>query len=417
MLLAVLVGAYIGIKAFIAGGNIFKGNPFSILQNKPLKTDANGRSNILVFGTSGSIDDQRHDGANLTDTLMVLSVDQKKKDAYLVSLPRDLFVEYGQACNSGFRGKINEMYFCYSNNGENDEAGAAALDKKITEVTGLDIQYYAHVNWAVLVGAVNAVGGVDVKVEGNGECYAPYQGGVVDANMKIAYSGGVHRMNGTQALMFSRARGEAIPNCGLNGGDFDRQQNQQRVIKALQKKALSAGTLTNIGKVTSLLDTLGENLRTNFDTSEIRTLMSLAKDIPSDKIVSIDLRKAEDPQIVTGPASLGAGSIQVPKDGTYEYAGLAAYIQKQINANAITKEDAHVALFNASGVTGYASKRRTALEGLGFTVTAAQNAPTAGPFDDTEIYDLTNENPATKAKLESFYGVSAKAVGYTVPGQ
>ncbi len=410
LIIAVLaIGGYVAFSAFMASSSIFKGNIFGILASKPLKMDANGRTNIVILGTSGSIDDQRHDGANLTDTLMVLSVDQNKKDAYIVSLPRDLYVKYGQACNSGYQGKINELYLCYSNDTEDDEAGANALSSKITEVTGLQIQYYAHINWAVVVGSIDAVGGVDVNVEGNGGCsyLGLPDGSVVDQNMKIKYTPGVHHMSGLEALLFSRARGEVPPTCGLALGDFDRQANQQKVLKALQQKALSAGTLGNVGKVTSLLDALGKNLRTNFDTSEIQTLMSLARDIPNDKITSIDLKKADNPQIVTGPASLGAGSIQVPASGTFDYSGLHAYINKQLNANDVTREDAHIAVFNGTDTTGYATRRMSALENLGFTVTVAQNAP-AGEYEDVELYDLTGDKAATKAKLQSIYGVVAK---------
>lgn len=411
LIILILVGiaAYVGIRGFIASSSIFKGNLFGVFTSKPLKMDANGRTNILVFGTSGSIDDQRHEGANLTDTLMVLSVDQNKKNAYMVSLPRDLYIKYDQTCSAGERGKINGMYICYTEDDENEENAAAALDTKVSEVTGLDIQYYAHINWAVVVGSVNAVGGVDVDVKGNGSCrfLGMPDGSVVDANMKIKYTPGVHTMDGLAALTFSRARGEAAPNCGLDQGDFDRQANQQKVLKALQQKALSAGTLTNLGKVTSLIDTLGQNLRTNFDTSEIQTLMSLGKDIPSDKITSISLVDQDDPQIVTGSAAIGAGSIQVPAEGTFDYSGIHDYINKQLNANDVTREDAHIAVYNGSGTVGYAQRRSDALEKLGFKITDVGNAP-EGSYSDIEIFDLTGKKPATKAKLESIYGVSAK---------
>lgn len=410
VVIVLLVAAFIGIKAFIAGTSIFKGNIFDIFQNAPLKTDAKGRSNILVFGTSGSIDDTRHDGADLTDTLMVLSIDQKKKNAFMISLPRDLYVDYGAACAEGYQGKINSMYDCYSNGGTNDEAGAKALQKKIKQVTGLSMQYYAHINWAVVVSAVNAVGGVDVNVEGNGYNYYCInsgipKGGIVDVNMGIKYAPGKHHMNGEQALRFSRARGSAGA-CGLDRGDYDRQANQQKVLVALRQKAVSAGTVTNLGKVTGLIDALGKNLRTDFATSEIRTLMSLAQDIPSDKIKSISL-VGDDKNLIVGDMINGA-SVQLPVAGMYEYSEIQSYIKKKVYANAISREDAHVALFNGSGVEGYASQQSDRLEALGFTVTAAGNAP-QGSYQSVEIYDLSNgKNPATKSKLESVYGVTAK---------
>lgn len=401
------IGAYVGIQALLASGKIFQGNIFGILQNAPLKEDANGRTNILVFGTSGSVDDQEHEGANLTDTLMVLSINQTKKDAYMVSLPRDFYVEYGAACLEGYQGKINSMYACYSDaqtDEESEAKGAKALQDKIGQITGLELQYYAHINWAVVAGSIDAIGGVDVDVQGDGSCGASGYA-VVDYNMKIQYTAGTHHMGGEEALRFSRARG-AAGGCGLGDGDFDRQLNQQKVLKAMQKKAVSAETLTNVGKVTGLVDALGQNLRTNFDTSEIRTLMSLGNEIETDKIQTIDL-VAEDNRLIVSGNIPGAGSTQVPAAGTYDYSEISAFINKTMNSTEVTKEAANVALFNGSGVAGYAQERADALAEQGFTVTTVDNAP-EGTYEKVEIYDVTQSKPATKAKLEKDYGVKAK---------
>lgn len=406
ILLLLMGGAWLAYNFINNTSQVLKGNIFDIFQNKPLKMDKNGRTNILVFGTSGSVEDQRHDGANLTDTLMVLSIDQNKKNAYMISLPRDLYVEYGAACNAGYQGKINEVYYCFSNGGENGEAGARGLQKKVAQVTGLSMQYYAHVNWAVVVGAVNAIGGVDVEVKGNGICsgYGLPDGSIYDVNMNFRYKPGVHHMNGEQALKFSRARGSA-GGCGLDRGDFDRQANQQKVLKAMQKKAVSAETLTNVGKVTSLMDALGENLRTDFATSEIQTLMALGRDIPTDKVESIDLADKEESLI--GGDMLNGASVQVPTAGTFDYSQIKRFINKKINANEISKEGAHVALFNGGSVEGYASAQAGNLEARGFTITATENVP-SGTYEGVTIYDLTNKKPATKKKLASLYGVKVK---------
>ncbi len=410
-LIVVVTLGYLGYSFIKNTGSIFKGNVFDIFQNKPLRMDENGRTNILIYGTSGSFDDQRHEGASLTDTLMVLSIDQKKKNAFMFNIPRDFYVNYDTTgCDVGYQGKINAMHYCYTGgetDQESDIKGAKALQKKFKEITGLSFQYYAHINWAVVVGAVDAVGGVEVNVEGNGSCAAwgMPEGSIVDNNMKIRYTPGNHHMNGEQALRFSRARGAAGA-CGLNQGDFDRQLNQQKVLKALQVKATSAGTLTNIGKVTGLMDAMGQNLRTDFEMAEVRTLMELGKDIPSDKVTSIDLVSQEDPLIVSGNIPR-AGSTQVPRAGTYDYSEIQAFLQKKLNANDISREDAHVALFNASGVEGYAGSQSDQLEKQGFNITATDNAP-AGTYDQVEVYDLTGKKAATKKKLASIYGVKVR---------
>ncbi|MDX2776232.1 LCP family protein [Streptomyces caniscabiei] len=399
------VGGYLLYKALGASNQIFKGNPLDIIQNQPLKEDANGRSNILVFGTSE--DDPEHGGADLTDSIMVLSVNQKKKDAYMVSIPRDLYVDYSAACPEGMNGKINSLYSCFAGDGD-EAAGAAALQKKVGEVLGLDIQYYAHLNYTAVREAVDAVGGIDVTIESEDPR------GILDRNFDwkcnydcyfVNYKNGetVH-LDGEHALALARAR-NAAGGYGLPNGNFDREKNQQKIIKALREKAVSAGTLANISKVSSLLDALGNNLRTNFETKEIRTLMSLGNDIKSDNIKSVSLVEEGDMQVTTG--NINGASIVQPVAGLFDYSGIHAYVSKIINANDITKEGAKVVVLNGSGVAGKAQEEADALTAEGFTITAVDNAPS--DVATTEIYQIGEGMSATKAKLESLYGVKVTA--------
>lgn len=67
----------------------------------PFETDEHGRTNVLVFGTegynmNGDVGNTQHEGADLTDSIMVISFDQETKDVALLSIPRDLKVS--QAC-------------------------------------------------------------------------------------------------------------------------------------------------------------------------------------------------------------------------------------------------------------------------------------------------------------------------------
>lgn len=409
LIIGVLIGGFLGVKALLAASNIFKGNLFGLVQAKPLKKDANGRSNILILGTSGSVDDQSHDGADLTDSMIVLSVDQEKKDAYMVSLPRDLWVKYGQACTAGLEGKLNALFECYD---DGNEAGAKALSSKAGEITGLDIQYYVHVNWAVLINAVDAVGGVDVTIESN-----PKGEELLDRNFDwtcnyrcyfVRYKDGerVH-LDGEHALALARARGATAPNSGLAAGNFDREKNQQKVIKALREKALSAGTLADIGKVTSLIDALGANIKTNFATEEFQTLMGLGRDIPSDKVISIALNKTGEEVVATG--DIGGQSVVRAVKGIYDYSGIAAYIKKQMSSDPATREGAMIGVYNGSDAAGIAKKTADDLESKGLTIGDYGNVTVAGEYQAYEIYDLTNgEMPATKAKLEQIYGTKVQ---------
>lgn len=415
LVIALLVGGYLGVKVLIASGNIFKGNLLGLVQSTPLRTDDNGRSNILVFGTSEDSDAHNANGGQgapyLTDSMMVVSIDQEKKDAYMVSVPRDMYVDFdGEACTSGYSGRINEVYQCFSNFGEDESGGTAKLREKVSQVTGLEVQYTAQVNYTVVKDVVDAVGGVSVVIDSDDPR------GVYDPNFDwqcnfqcnlVKYENGpTGTMNGEEALALARAR-NASGGYGLAGGNFDREQYQQKILKAIQEKAVSAGTLTNIGKVTSLVDALGKNLRTNFETSEIRTLMDLGNTIPSDQIVSIDLSSA-DPAVYTG-TNVGGGSLLTPTSGDFNYTSITQYIKQQISSDPVIREQAKIGIYNGSETAGAAGDLAEALRDEGFTVVdnAIGNA-VDGDYAAYEIYDMSGEKSATVKRLEGMYNTTAK---------
>ena len=164
--LIILVGGFLLYKAWVNAGRVFGGGSLiDLFQNQPLKVDAHGRSNMLILGTTD--DDPEHPGATLTDSMMVLSIDQKKHDAYMFSIPRDLYVQFGRVCNSGSAGKINEYFDCIAK-GNDEQAERKRMEASrefVGKIFGMDLQYVAHVNAQVIKDAVNAVGGVTVNVQ------------------------------------------------------------------------------------------------------------------------------------------------------------------------------------------------------------------------------------------------------------
>lgn len=420
-----LAGAgYVFSKALFASNHIFNGDIFGLVQQKPLQQDANGRTNILLVGTSE--DDPGHQGANLTDSIIVLSIDQSAKNAYMVSIPRDLRVKYGMSCVPGSYGKINVFFSC-SADGDTKEAEQArqtAMRQFVGNIVGLNIQYSAHVNYSVVRDVVGAIGNITVNIEGSGG--AP---GVMDSNfdwkckggnayaslatMKkncppnghfIDYPNGPATLDAEHALYLAQARGDSVPTYGLGRSNFDRELNQQKIIKAIKEKAMSTGTITNVVAVTNLIDAMGNNLRTNFDTSEIRTLMTLTKDTPNDAVQSISLVDA-DPALF---GSDGEGNV-APLAGLYDYSSIKSYIQKKINATPVTKEAAHVVVLNASGVAGVAKAEGDKLTALGMNIDTVGNAP-ATHYQSNMIYQIKKDGsdgkPNTAKKLQEIYGVA-----------
>lgn len=407
--LGLIAGGYVALRGALAGNSIFEGNIFDIItRSDPLKQDENGRSNFIVFGTAEDDEGGMHGGANLTDSIMVISVSQEKKDAYMISLPRDLWVEYDEICTVGYQGKINAVYYCGSDDGQDETAGAKALQQKVGEILGLDIQYFIHLNFTAVTDGVDAIGGVDVTIESDDPR------GILDRNFdwKCNYScyyvnyqnGETVHLDGEHALALARAR-NAAGGYGLANGNFDREKNQQKIIKALREKALSAGTLTNLGAVTGLIDALGKNLRTNIQTKEIRTLMDLSSKIPNDDIRSISLNDEGNMLVTTG--SYNGQSIVRPIPGLLDFSQIQSYIKRTLTSEAHVKEEAHVSVLNASGAAGVAQAEADKLLDEGFLIDTVGNAP-EGTFAAVEVYQLGEEKSASARRLEALYGVTLR---------
>lgn len=174
----------------LTGGRSGLWDTFSALVSStvPFEEDAHGRTNVLIFGTegynmNGDVGDGQHDGSQLTDSIMVVSFDQDTKDVALINLPRDLKVP--RAC---YAGKINEVYTCHNDNGTNEQSGAEALARQVGEVLGIDIQYWAHVNWGSLVQIVDSLGGITVTLDEDINDVS-YTGAMIQAGVPVQLNG------------------------------------------------------------------------------------------------------------------------------------------------------------------------------------------------------------------------------------
>lgn len=419
------VGGWFGYKTLHASGNIFKGSLLDVFQNQPLQQDDNGRTNILVLGTSE--DDPGHQGANLTDSMMILSVDQTKKNAYMMSIPRDLWVQYGKACDAGYQGKINTYYSCVgggSGSVDDDRTALTKTDAFIGNIFGLDIQYGVNVNYTVMRDLVNAVGGITVTIDsrdprGQMDSNFDWKCGVGDYKVSraevlrrcppsghyIDYPNGPVQLDAEHALYLAQARGDAAPTYGFEQSNFDREKNQQKIVKAIREKAMSVGILTNVGKVSSIIDSLGNNLRTTFEAKEVHTLITLAQSIKDQDITSLSLIDADPALVTTG--DYNGVSVVKPTAGIFNYSQLQHYLEAKLSANPVTREGAAVTVLNGSGVSGVAQTEADTLTKDGFMVNSIATAP-SGTYGDLEIYQIGTGMSATKAKLESLYHVKVK---------
>ena len=407
ILLLLVIGGWLIYPTLNTLNKITNGNILGVIENKKLKADSNGRTNILIFGTSP----KGWDGEELTDSIMVASVNQENKEIKTVSLPRDLWVKH--TCKTWLgttAGKLNETYGCgyhdAKNSGSSEEdaekAGQKVLSEKVKEILGLDIQYVVHGNWKVLIDAVNAVGGIDVKVEA-------YDGSnrVYDVATKINYqSGKTYHMDGAAALAFSRARGSE-GGVGLSGSNFDRERNQQKILKATLAK-INQQKMNPI-TLLSIANSLGENIHHTFESSELTTVSEIAQSFNSGKMTSLPLVNESDASgnyFTTG--HVGSVSAVIPKAGLFDYSEIQAYISKNTLGGDIVKESAKIKILNGTNYSGLAAQEQKKLEKEGYTIQDIDSAPTHD-YEKTKVYYIKQESkPNTVKKLESKYSTKAE---------
>ncbi len=405
IIIVVLLGiaGYLGVKALLASGKIFKGNPLAIFTNKArLAEDKNGRTNILIFGTSGySMSENAWDGAMLTDSIMLVSIDQDKNNAYMISLPRDLYVKYKCPALGRTSGKLNEVFYCAYTKNKDEKAGAQALMSKVGEILGLNVHYYMHADWTALVQSVNAVGGVDVKIESTD------RRGIYDSGTKLRFANGeIAHLDGEKALALARARNHNPGDYGLAGSNYDREKNQQKILAALQQKALAVGTILNPTSVNGLINSMGDNLISSFDTSHVQTLIGVASKLKLAEIKQLPFVGRQDggEDLIQSYSSGGAYVGEVPVAGVFDYSVIQAYIAKNLSKNPVVREGAVIDVLNGSGQEGLAAGKAAGLKTDGYTVGVVSNAPTLATPAVT-IYQLNSAMTKTAEALKHKYNV------------
>ncbi len=390
-------GGWLGWKFVHNASKALNGsNILGLLNDTKLKGEDTGRVNILLAGDSE--DDPGHGGSNLTDSIMVLSLDTQDNTAFMLSVPRDLWVNipgYGHQ-------KINAA---------NADGGMSLLEQVIQSKLGLTINYYALVDYSAFREAVDTVGGIDVTIKSS-DPRGIYDPNIskVDHGPLILHNGPQH-LDGQTALNLARARNDPTPSglrgYGLPGGDFDRAANQRLMLTALATKALSLGTLSNPAKIAQLLDTIGNNVHTDFKTNDLRRLYDLTKKIKLSTVQSLSLNdSAHNEVLIKDYTSPDGQAAFIPVAGLDNFSDIQAYVRKLTSNDPIVKEGASVEVLNGSGQTGLAKQESDALAAKGLAAAGYANAP--APATVTTIIDTTKgANPATRAYLISRYGKSA----------
>ncbi len=310
-----LVGSFIFIAAWDARNisnatsKLFgTGNLMDLASSQTLKSTDSGRVNVLLIGYSA--DDPGHPGANLTDSIILLSMNPAKKTGYMLSIPRDLYVNIP---NSGY-GKINEAY---------QDGGAELLEQIVSDKFQTPINYYVLVNYASVRETVNALGGITVNIQSRDPR------GLYDPNISPADGGPLKLANGSQqldgqtALNLTRARGDAVGSYGFAQADFDRTQNQRLVLTAIKQK-LNWKIILNPRQNGQLLNAAADNLKTDVTLSEARPLFGLFNSIPTASLQSLSLRDFNGKNYLASYTTVYGQSALIPAFGLSDYSQIQA---------------------------------------------------------------------------------------------
>lgn len=403
-LIVLLIGGFVGGKFIYNAHKLFGGNILGVLSSTKLKGEDRGRVNILLAGNSS--DDVGHSGAQLTDSIMIMSIDTKNNKAFLLSVPRDLYVDV----SSDGHEKINAAYVTgeekhFSQAGYAD-GGMGQLEQVISENMGLTIDYYSLIDYNALKQAVDAVGGVDFTVKSSDPR------GLYDPNIDysspthgplVKLTNGVHHLNGQQALNLARARGDSYRSYGFAASDFDRTEHQRQLLVALKSKAVSAGVIANPAKLSSLSDAIGSNVKTDLKLSEVRRLYDLVKPISSGNIKSLSLNDADGVNLLTSYSSPSSGSALIPAAGLDDFSDIQAFLKRQTSSNPVVQEAAKVTVLNGTATSGLASKKRVTLQDKEVNVTDVGDA-LADQATTTIIDNSAGKKPSTRALLVQLFG-------------
>lgn len=332
LMIALVAGGWVGLKLVANQIKIFGwGSVIDAFKSTKLKGEDTGHVTILLAGNSA--DAAGHGGAQLTDSIMLISLNTKANTAFMLSIPRDLYVDIP---GEGYA-KINEAY----QDGERAhfkeagyaEDGMGLLEKTVSEHFGIPIHYYALVDYAAVRDAVDAVGGIPVTIASSDPrgLYDPSPDLYNNRQPLVMLSNGHHTLNGVQALGLARARGQHWGSYGYALSDFERTDNQRLIMLGLKSKALSAGTLANPVKLGELFDSLGDNVQTDLTLAEVRRAYDLAKKIPDNAITSAGLNDADGQNLLMSYTTRSGQSALAPRKGVDDFNEIQTYMDKLLN--------------------------------------------------------------------------------------
>ena len=234
-----------------------------------------GSDTRAEFNTTGEGGRVWKPGEQRSDTIMLLHLPADRTKAYVISFPRDSWVQipgYGPQ-------KINAAF---------SFGGPPLLIETVESLTGIRIDHFGAIDFNGFKAMTDALGGVEVDIAES----------VYDSANKVHWRAGRQKLDGEKALLFVRQR------YGLPNGDFDRIRRQQAFLRALAQTAADSGTITNPIKLDRFLSAFTKSISVD-DSVTAGKLRSLALSMRGMRPGNVSFLTLPN----KGPASRGKQSV------------------------------------------------------------------------------------------------------------
>lgn len=345
--------------------------------------DGTSRVTLLLLGV-----DRRHEEYSRSDTIILLNIDPVEKTARMLSIPRDLKVIV-----PGFGAhKINAAYAFGDANETVPGRGPGLMMRTIETNFGINIDYFAEVDFGGFVKIVDTVGGVTLDVPypiRDNEYPAPN-----NQYMRIFFPSGWQHMDGERVLQYARTRHD--------DGDGRRSARQQQVLLALRDQAISLNLLR---QAPELIGEVGDSVRTDLDHGQVLQLAKLATEISQSEIEQLSLNSAlvawqTDEFYFQGDWAM-IGDIMSSFTGEK--------IVPPMSALANPRYDTTISILDGTLIPGLGPRVLDVVESNGFADTTTVDLPDAGNYPTTQII-VSPSNIATAYLLAGILGVPETAI-------
>lgn len=329
-------------------------NSFNSKENITEQISVNEPVNILLLGVdAGDYDNKTDKNPKRSDTMILIRYNPNDNKVYMLSLPRDTRVLI-----NGDKEKLNSAHRI---------GGVKLAIETIEKMLGLNINYYAKVDYAGFRNCIDAIGGIQMEIPFDMD-YDAY-----DINIHFK-KGEIVNMDGKKAEEFVRWR-KNNDGSGYAMGDLGRAATQQKfMLKVVEKMKTPGGML----KVPSLIETASEYVSTNMSATTMLKYMF--------KIRNIDTSQIQNKVLEGEPKYIGGVSYFIyDKDKNQEFLANFKDSSDKVADIEIDKSTIRIKVLNSTGINGLAAKYKEELENLGYIVTSIGN------YSQKQAYTIIND--------------------------